>query len=252
MMKVKQVASRFPDKFTQAEFLGPCEYSESACAPGGKRVGEISLIHHHFDFAILTKLSPEKANELHQRFFEIIENVVKSVAECEEVDSIRIADDFCDYRGPIYHPEFLEKTILPRQIGLAKIIKRRGKYAVLHADGDITPCLKVLSAYYGAFHPLDLRPKPTVTDVKIWADDVGRLRQSFPNNVLITGIPVDLLCNREVSPMELIDVVKYFTSKVGRKKLILANTHRPYPGWSLQDFIEKAWAIKGFIEAYKR
>jgi hypothetical protein len=245
--KVEQIVNRFRDKFTQVEFLGPTEYSEILCAPGGKQVKDVSLIRHHFDFAVLTKIASEKADDLHRRLFEIVKDVAGGVAECDGVDSIRIADDFCDYRGPLYHSSFLERSILPRQIELARMIKRHGKYAVLHADGDITAYLKRLSSYYDAFHPLDLRPKPTLRDAKAWAEDVGRLRRNYPDKVFITGVPIDLLCSREIAPAELVDAVRYFLSKVGREKLILANTHRPYPGWALQDFIDKVQAVRNLI-----
>jgi len=248
-INVEPKVGRFRDKFTQVEFLGPTEYSESSCAPGGMRVGDASLIRHHFDFAVLTKIAPEKADEIHRRFFEMVMEVAGSAAECDGVDSIRIADDFCDYRGPLYHPNFVERSVIPRQVELARAIRRRGKYAVLHADGDITAHFKRLSSDFDAFHPLDLRPKPAPADARAWADDVGMLRRIYPDVVFVSGIPVDLLCSLEVSPLELADVVGYFALKVGRRRLVLANTHRPYPGCALPDFIEKVRAIRAMTGA---
>lgn len=250
LSKVTQVVNRHSDKFTQAEFLGPTEYSESACAPRSKRLGALSLIHHHFDFAVLTKIASKKADDLHQRFFEILKEIVKSVVECEGVDSVRVADDFCNYRGALYSPKFVKKSILPRQIELAKIVRKNGKYAVLHADGDITTYLEMLSKHFDAFHPLDLRPKPTINDANVWAEEVGKLRQRIRENVFITGVPVDLLCNREISPAELTNMVRYFVEKVSKRRLILANTHRPYPGWTMRDIMDKMESIRRFAQMF--
>jgi hypothetical protein len=131
---------------------------------------------------------------------------------------------------------------------LGKAILEAGKYSVLHSDGDLRKYLTALTQAYSGFHPLDIMSKSTLADGHEWAASLGELRRLLPEVVFFTGIPVDLLCNSEVSADELVDVVRHVVDSVGRDRLILTTTHRPYPGWSFRDFEQKADAIKRFLQ----
>ena len=236
-------------KSFQLELLGPTEYSECSCSSGktpqARRLGQIS---HQFDFSILTVLSPNKADMIHAKFSDLLRHVVKRAIEYDEIDSIRIADDFCGYMGSIYKPEF-SLTIVHRQVELGRAIIKGGKYSVLHSDGDITKYLTTQAQGYSGFHPLDIKPKSTIAAAREWATALAAVRRSLPDAIFFTGVPIDLLCNSKVSEEELVDVVKYVINNVGSDHLVLTTTHRPYPGWSFQDFEHKANAIKEFVQS---
>ena len=235
-------------KSFQLEILGPTEYSEYSCSSGktpeAKRLDQVT---HQFDFAVLTVLDPRKADMIHGRFFDLLLEVARRATEYDAIDSVRVADDFCTYGGSIYRPDFTQ-TIIHRHMKLGKAILEGGKYSVLHSDGDLREYLTALAQAYSGFHPLDIMSKSTVADAHEWAASLKELRRLLPEVVFFTGIPVDLLCSSEVSADELVGVVRHVVDSVGRDRLILTTTHRPYPGWSFRDFEQKADAIKRFLQ----
>ena len=244
---VSKVVSKVGEKSLQAEIIGPAEYSEYACSSGLTKPGRYpDEVAHRFDFAVLTHIDSKKAEDIHSRFFEIILEVVKRVANHGEIDSIRVADDFCDYRGAIYGEAFT-RIILERQVKLSEAIRAGGKYAVLHADGNIVPYLDRIGRAYDGLHPLDICSKSTLSAALSWSSRLQEVRRILPQTVFFTGLPIDLLCNNQISVAELIEVVKKVILNVGPERLVLTTTHRPYPGWSFQEFEEKAWAVNRFI-----
>ena len=246
--KIKQTVKINKGKSFQAEILGPTEYSEYSCSPGQTETGRLlDQIYHRFDFAVLTKLNPNKAEQIHARFFRVALAAAEEAVEHEAIDSVRIADDFCYYRGSIYDPQ-CTKIIIERQAELASAIKRTGKYAVLHADGNIMPYLNQLGRAFDGLHPLDICPKSTLQNAFAWASKLREVRELLPETVFFTGIPIDLLCNKQVHPNDLIEVMRRVVSNVGRRRLVLTTTHRPYPGWIFKDFEEKVWAINDYIK----
>jgi hypothetical protein len=239
-------------KSFQLEVLGPSEYSEYSCSSGKTPQGRgLDQVSHQFDFSVLTVLDPRKAEMIHRRFFELLFGVAKRATEYDAIDSVRIADDFCSYAGSAYRPDFTQR-IVQRQVELGQAIIKGGKYSVLHSDGDLTKYLAELVQGYSGLHPLDIRSKSTLTDALDWATALGTVRQLLPETVFFTGIPVDLLCNSQVSAHELVEVVKHVIDAVGAERLVLTTTHRPYPGYSFRDFEEKAVAIKRFLQAFPR
>jgi len=236
-------------KSFQLEILGPTEYSEYSCSPGrtseARRLDQVS---HQFDFSILTILDRQKADLIHRRFHDVLLAVTRQATKYEEIDSIRIADDFCSYTGSVYRPDFTER-ILERQINLGQAIMEGGKYSILHSDGDISTYLTRLSRVYSGFHPLDLQSKSTLTDAREWARRLVEPRRLVPESVFFTGIPVDLLCNPDVSAQELVGVAESVIHAVGRNRLILTTTHRPYPGCLFRDFQNKVCAIGKFLNS---
>lgn len=240
------------DKSFQVEILGPTEYSEYSCSPGQNEVAKrLNQVFHRFDFAVLTKVNPNKAKYIHDRFFEIALAAAKEVAEHEAIDSVRIADDFCGYHGSFYAPHFT-KIVVERQVELATAIKAKGKYAVLHADGNIIPYLNHLGRKFVGFHPLDVSPKSTLPSAFIWALKLKEVRKILPDTIFFTGIPIDLLCNKQISAEGLIEVIRQVISNVGNRRLVLTTTHRPYPGWTFKDFKKKVLTINNYINVPMR
>jgi len=244
---ISRVIPTIRGKFLQAEIIGPTEYSEYACSSGLSKPGRYSdEVAHQFDFAVLTHVDPSKAEDIHRRFFEIVLEAVKKAADYDEIDSIRVADDFCDYRGSIYGEAFT-KMILERQAKLSEAIKAGGKYAVLHADGNIVPYLGGIGKAYDGLHPLDICSKSTLNAALSWSTRLQEVRRTLPHTIFFTGLPIDLLCNNQISISDILKVVENVILNVGSERLVLTTTHRPYPGWSFKDFEEKAYAVSRFI-----
>ena len=239
-------------KSFQLEILGPSEYSEYSCSSGKTLQGRgLDQVSHQFDFSVLTVLDPRKADMIYARFFKLLVQVVKRATEYDAIDSVRIADDFCSYAGSVYRPDFT-RTIIQRQVELGRAVIKMGKYSVLHSDGDLRRYLTELVQGFSGLHPLDIKSKSTLADALDWAAALQTVRQLLPDTVFFTGIPVDLLCNSRVSADELVEVVKRVVDAVGRERLVLTTTHRPYPGCSFRDFEEKAGAVKRFLRAFRR
>jgi hypothetical protein len=239
-------------KSFQLEILGPTEYSEYSCSSGkSSQATRLDQVSHQFDFAVLTILDARKADAIHKRFCDLLLAAARRATEYEAIDSVRIADDFSSYAGSVYRPEFTA-MIISRQIELGRTVMKRGRYSVLHSDGDIRRYLPELAQAYSGFHPLDIRSKSTVPGAHEWASDLASVRQLLPESVFLTGIPVDLLCNSRVSSEELVGVVRHVIDSVGQDRLILTTTHRPYPGWSFRDFEQKAYAVKQYLHTIAR
>lgn len=241
MEQVKGVERLTKDRFVVFEVLGPTEQSEFFCMPPSparypRRTTYPALSRHRFDFSVLAELEPHKARELYDRCGGYILELVKAGAELDHVDAVRVADDACSYAGPNYSARFIHRHYLRWHGKLAREIKRRGKYAKLHADGNllVQNLLGKLARCYQAFHPLDLEPKITVKDSLRWANSVARAKEVAREAVFFTGIPVDLLFREEVGPEGVVRVVKRILKRVDRG-LVLAVTHRPFPGRSFNE-----------------
>jgi len=238
------VGKKWRDKAIAAMMTGPTEYAEYSCSQGqNSKMKSLGQVAHSFDFALLTRLNFKKADKIHFNFFKQIIEVYKALAEDSRVDILRIADDFCSYKGAIYNPAFTKK-ILDRQLKIGKAIQQKGKFAVLHADGDISAYLKKLGAGFDGLHPLDLSPKSTISAALEWTEKLTEVRKTLPKTTFLTGMPIDLICNRDVSVKNFINVIKNVINCVGDKYLILTSTHSPYPGWYYKDFKDKVRAVQ--------
>jgi len=249
--RIKAVAKTLnTEKFTQATLIGPTELSEYSCAPGvNSRVyARTGMLHHRFDFAALTVLDLKLASRLHEQFHRIVLEAAKTAAENQYIDSVRVADDFCSYKGPIYRPEFTN-TILERQREIADAIKGRGKYAVLHSDGDVRFFITRLGCFNG-IHPLDIMPKTSLSYALKWISEVKNLRRRT-NTTFLTGIPVELLYNTNIPVRDLATIIDYAVEAIGLKGLILTTTHRPYPNIELSIVEERVREIAKYSEKYR-
>lgn len=246
--KIRKIAKTLStEKFTQATLIGPTELSEYSCAPGVNST-KTGMLHHRFDFAVLTVLNLKLASKLHEQFYRIVLEAAKTAAESQYVDSVRIADDFCSYRGPIYKPEFVN-IILERQKKIADTIRSRGKYAVLHSDGDIRRFISKLSFFNGV-HPLDIMPKTCLSHALIWINKIRDLKTKT-NLIFLTGIPIELLYNTRIPIGDLEVIINYVVKALGFKGLILTTTHKPYPNINLDIAEERVKAIVKYTEKYR-
>ncbi len=252
----KQVSNYAKEKFVVFEVLGPTEQCEYMCAPEQfKPSTQTELSFHRFDFSSLTKLNPQKASELYSKVSKYILELIKVGLEIEWVDAVRVADDACSYSGPNYRPEFFMKLYFPWHKKFTAEIKREGKLSILHSDGDITRknFITKLSKFYDALHPLDLSVKSTLSDALKWVDLVAKARQQVKETVFMTGLPVDLLFRDDLTPEHFLSIPEKLLKKHGKKKLVLSNTHRPYPGRTFREEnvfekilkLRRAWELWG-------
>ena len=239
------VKGRAEGKYVVFEVIGPTEQSEYFLMPPRPGAGrELDLSWHRFDFALLYRVKPEKAAALYSRVSKYILELVKAAAEMDYVDAVRVADDMAAYTGPIYPKGFYRELYLPWHRRFTDVIRGRGKHAILHCDGNHMFLLEELSELYDALHPIDFHPKSSVDDALRWAEILGEAR-ARSGAVFFTGIPIDLLMDPEVGPGEMVRVVSTVLEAHGPRKLVLASTHRPYPGRSYTEphAMEKIEAI---------
>ncbi len=236
----KEQVERYHEKrFVVFSVLGPTEQSEYFCAPTKPDVGRrLQLSRHRFDFSALTKLRSKKASELYGRIASYVLRLVEAGAEIDYVDAVRVADDACSYVGPNYPRDFMDTIYLPWHRRLSDRIRRGGKYAILHADGDLLKhgLFTRLAECYDAFHPLDLAPKATLKDALSWIDlilEARRLVGYF--KVFFTGLPLDLMFMEHITPEDYVKVPEKLLELNGGRSLVLANTHRPYPRRSFEE-----------------
>ncbi len=243
------------EKFVVFEVIGPTEQCEYMCAPKQLSVSTgVKLSFHRFDFSSLTRLNPGKARTLYNRVSKYVLELIKAGLEIQWVDAVRVADDAFSYAGPNYRPEFFEKFYLPWHKRFTEKIRKSGRHSILHSDGDLTKnnLLVKLSSLYDAIHPLDLTVKSTLRDAEKWVDLIVEARGLVGGKtVFMTGLPIDLFFRDEISPEDFISVPKKLLSLHGRGKLVLSNTHRPYPGRSFSEgkALRKILKLKRFINS---
>ncbi len=237
----KKTAVKYGGKrFVLFKVLGPTETAESFFAPPTKRAGQI---YHVFGFAMLLKLRPRVAYELYDRISRYLLELVKAGAELDFVDGVRVADDVADYRGLLYPRKFVEEKYLVWHRELASAIRNRGKYPIMHNDGNLVKAgvFKQLTSIYRGIHPLDFTPKATVSDALKWIKLIINARRLCGEGIVFfTGIPVDLVFNDMVSVNDIVGVVSEFIKEHGSRYLVLATTHSPYPGRSYREVLPRA------------
>ncbi len=241
LYKFREAIENFKDldKFIVFEVIGPTEQSEYfLCPPKPPSGFDLDLSYHMFDFGVLTIMDKEKAKELYDKLAIYVLELIRAGAELEWVDAVRVADDAFTYEGPIYPEWFMESLYIPWHRKFTNEIHRKGKYAILHTDGNVLTrdYIKILSEMYDGLHPLDLAKKSTVMDAMQWIDSVVKARKSLERaTVFHTGIPIDLMMLGDISVSDVLQVVSTFLEKHGRRNLVLSVTHRPYPK---RDFLE--------------
>ncbi len=230
------------DRFVIFEVLGPTEQCEFFCMPPPPisfppGITYPSLSRHHFDFSTLREIRPEKARALYDRIAGYILELAKAGAEINYVDAIRVADDLCSHVGPNYSREFIETDYLKWHREFARAAERKGKYSKLHTDGNLLVggLMEKLAGIYDAIHPLDFMPKPTLADSLRWIDSIVEARALAEKTVFFTGIPIEIMFREEVSPNQIREIVRRLLSKHGKRRLVLSDTHRPYPGRSFTE-----------------
>lgn len=82
------------------------------------------------------------ANQLLDELEKIYRYATKRFVEMEHVDIITIADDVAGQRGMIISPVMFRKYLKPRYMRLVKIIKKAGKFALWHSDGNFEPIIR--------------------------------------------------------------------------------------------------------------
>ena len=265
---IEEATSRFEaevrkyihDRFIVCKILGPTETAEAFFSPPqSKRAKELGQIAHRFDFSLFLKLNYKEAVRIYDRISYYILELVKSCSELDFVDAVRIADDVCWYRGPLYPPQFVKEKYVTVHRMLANSIKRRGKYAIIHTDGDITRdnLAMELASTYDALHPLDLCPKSTVEAAYKWINRIVSLRKMLTSMnlkvVFFTGLPIDIVFNDSVLVSEVVNLVRYLLELHGRQNIVIATTHRPYPGRSYKEELprRKILAVREFLLKFR-
>lgn len=247
--RAKELGNRYkPDRFVVCKILGPTETSEMLFAPPvpPDRI-DMEQIWHRYDFMLFLRLRQRKALELYDRVAEYVLRVVERLAEVKEVDAIRVADDVADYRGPMYPAPLLDRYVYWHR-AYARSVELKGKYPLLHCDGNVAKLLQVLG--YRGYHPLDLVKRTTLNDVYKWYDEILKLRSST-KAVFMTGIPIELVFNDLVEVDELLKAIEYFVERHGLAALVLSTTHRPYPkrGYNEVGPREKVLSIRRMFNA---
>ncbi|RLE66925.1 MAG: hypothetical protein DRJ47_01110 [Thermoprotei archaeon] len=235
----EHVAGKYAFKrFILFKVLGPTETAESFFAPGVPE--ELMLkdqILHRYGFAVFLKFKPREALKIYDKIAAYILEIVKAGSEVDYVDAVRIADDIAGYSGPLYPPLLLDRYLYWHKL-YSDAVEKKGKYPVLHCDGDLTrkKLLLHLSRIYKGFHPLDLHPKSTVNAARKWVERILEARKMVGEGIIFfTGIPIDLLFNNQLSVRDFLEVPLTLLRKHTSRNLVLATTHSPYPGRSYSE-----------------
>ncbi len=253
MENYRSAGDRARGLFIVFEVVGPTEYSEYSMMPRRPESGfKLDLAYHRFDFSKLLILSRSKALKLYDKIASYTLEAIKAACELDFIDAVRVADDAFTYTGLIYPKWFMENAYLKWHEKFSNEIRRRGKKAIIHTDGDLTSndVIKRIAELYDGIHPIDVCSKSTVEASLKWVDKVCIARgKAGWETVFHTGVPIDLLMNNDVTMKDVCRVVEYFLSKHGSRSLVLSVTHRPYPGRSFSEnsVLEKVNAVRRLV-----
>ena len=253
MDNYESAGDRAGELFIVFEVVGPTEYSEYSMMPKRPESGfKLDLAYHRFDFSKLLILSRSKALKLYDKIASYTLEAIKAACELDFIDAVRVADDAFTYTGLIYPKWFMENAYLKWHERFSNEIRRRGKKAIIHTDGDLTSngMIKRIAELYDGIHPIDVCSKSTVEASMKWVDRVCSARESIGwRTVFHTGVPIDLLMDNEVKTEDVARVVEYFLKKHGSRRLVLSVTHRPYPGRSFSEdlVLEKVNAVRRLV-----
>ncbi len=245
---LRKFQEKFRSRFIIAKILGPTEICESFFIT--KPIVNTDLEHfsHKFEYALLLKIRKDLAYRIYDKVSRYVLEIVKSLSELEQIDALRIADDLADYRGIIYRQDFVLEVYLKWHEEFSKTIKKRGKFPILHCDGDITSIIDKLIRMYSGLHPLDITKKVTIKDYYHWIEKLKILKDEFmkanTKTVMITGLPVELIFNNDVYIDDFLHAIKHFIEILGRDYLLLSTTHRPYPERSYQEELARRKIMK--------
>ena len=88
--------------------------------------------------------------------------------------------DFASYEGPMYSPKVFDDLMLPRVTEIAAIAEACGGYYLFASDGDLWPVADSLFGASGVHGYFEIDRRAGM--------DMGRLRQQFPDLVLVGNI----------------------------------------------------------------
>ncbi len=223
----RKAAGRYAgERYIVFKVLGPTETAETFFAPPvPEEVADYDQTWHRYDFAVLLRYRPDAALALYDKIAGYVYELVRVGSELDVVDAVRVADDAADYRGPLYPPRLMERYYEWHGRFVDAVV-RAGKVPMLHCDGNVQPMEPRLG--YRGIHPVDIAPKTTLRDAYEWGKAVAEFR-ARTDKVFVTGMPIDLIFNEDVSVDEFLHFVKWFVDVHGVERLLLSTTHRPYP-----------------------
>ncbi len=230
---VDDVVSRYRlhDRFITLKITGPLEACESVFSSGVPRGYEhYEQIGQRFYFALLLRLDKTCAHKIYDEISKYVISIAASLLDLDYVDAIRISDDMADYRGLLYPREFVEQKCFTWYREFSASVTSKGRIPLLHTDGNVVGVLEELSRTFRGVHPLDVTRRSTVSDCIKWVNELASLRERLPRSfIFITGIPIELVFNDDVSPDEFLKFMSHVIKMASEGGFLLSTTHRPPP-----------------------
>ncbi|MDY7009230.1 MAG: uroporphyrinogen decarboxylase family protein [Planctomycetota bacterium] len=133
--------------------------------------------------------APEEIDQRARKCLEEGLQTARRLGDCG-VEAIVTASDIADNRGPFFGPEQMDRFVLPYLREWSQRVKEMRKYAILHTDGNIMPCLEqIAETYLDALQAID----PTAgMDMRTVRRQVGGRLCPCGNidcGLLLTGAP---------------------------------------------------------------
>lgn len=109
------------------------------------------------------------------------------------IEALFTASDIADNHGPWFNPEQMKRYILPYLSEWAAQVKRMGCYAILHTDGELTPCLEDIA--HSGIHALQAIDPVAGMDILVVKRQVGGrlcLCGNLDCGLLVSGSPEEV------------------------------------------------------------
>ena len=106
------------------------------------------------------------------------------------IEALFTSSDIADNHGPFFNPQQMERFILPYLAKWAHGVREMGGYAIMHTDGDLSPCLEGIAE--SGLHALQAIDPIAGMDIRRVKEEVGT-RLCLCGNVdcglLVNGTP---------------------------------------------------------------
>lgn len=131
-------------RYRQVNLLAQKKPADLVLVAGTGGVMAMPAAEEYVDFCYKVYDNPEEIDRRAER------NLSGGLASARRmrdlgVDVVYTASDVADNHGPFFKPEMMERFVWSYLREWAQAVKAMGLYAILHSDGELTPCLETIA-----------------------------------------------------------------------------------------------------------
>lgn len=131
-------------RYRQIQVLQKKKPSDLMLVAGSGGVMAMPAAQEYVDFCYMVYDNP---GEIDKRAKRVLREGLVNARQLRDlgVEAVFTASDVADNNGPFFNPKQMERFVWPYLRDWAHSVRDMGLYAILHSDGELTPCLDILA-----------------------------------------------------------------------------------------------------------